>query len=108
MTKKKPYLDVYEGMVDILFCHIVNAAIVTLLSFPLYQLNIVSSTDDPYFFVAVWVLGWTGIGISQFLYVFPIYLSLRKQQKLEKAKGVIITAIITLLSSRACFINIFS
>ncbi len=44
------------------------------------------------------------IGIVQLLYVIPLAIHLKRQQKVETMKGVIIGAIITILLNGGCWL----
>ncbi len=48
-------------------------------------------------------LGIAVIGVSQLIYLVPLYLYLRRARKRSAAKGVLLAAALTLLVNAACF-----
>lgn len=106
MTSRNPFIDVMAGMALIGVCHVVYTVIIFFLPILLEWLDFQSS--DPYFALTVWFIGLLSIGLAQLLYVIPFYVFFRKKGKLEIAKGVVVMAVITLLTSGGCFLVLFS
>ncbi|NEO88899.1 MAG: hypothetical protein F6K56_00890 [Moorea sp. SIO3G5] len=52
--------------------------------------------------------GLMGIGISQLIYVIPLIIRLKQQQRFEVMKGVIIGAVLTALLNGGCWLFILS
>ncbi|MEL6352023.1 MAG: hypothetical protein AAFR58_09670, partial [Cyanobacteria bacterium J06627_28] len=100
------FISVMAGMALILLCHAVYAAVVLFTPLLLAWLNLYPD-NEPYFFINVWVIGFTGMGILQLLYVVPFYLFFKRRQKIEISKGTAIMAGITLLLNGACFLSFF-
>ncbi|MBD2336923.1 hypothetical protein H6G64_07935 [Calothrix sp. FACHB-156] len=61
-----------------------------------------------YSYLGVWLIGGWGFFIWQLLYVIPLCILLRRQQRLAMMKGVIIGAVITALLNGSCFLLVFS
>ena len=49
-----------------------------------------------------------GIGLAQFLWLAPLYWRFRQKGKTETAKGILLTAGITLLLNGACWLTVWN
>jgi Na+/proline symporter len=83
--------QIIEGFLEVLGMNILFGALILLLA---------SVFNNEANFI---LLGLMGLGIIQFLYVVPRSLSLRRQQRWAKLKGVIGGAVIMLLLNGACW-----
>lgn len=54
-------------------------------------------------FVTALLIGWGGAGVVQLAYVVPLYLRLRKKDRTETAKGLVIAASLVILINASCW-----
>ncbi len=98
MSERKEWQDIIQGIGLSLFLNIAFFLVCGLLrSFliPIPGLGFL----DTFFSLAI-----IGIGLSQLLYVIPIVISLKRQEKWGEMKGLIIGAVITFLLSGGCWL----
>ncbi|NEO37044.1 MAG: hypothetical protein F6J90_12285 [Moorea sp. SIOASIH] len=84
--------------------HIIAVTIVIIL---LWLINLIIPTLG-YQLNTFGAFGLMGIGISQLIYVIPLIIRLRQQQRWEVMKGVIIGAVLTALLNGGCWLFILS
>lgn len=102
MSERPEWRDILVGIGVSFF---MNIAFVFLC---LVLISLGSSIPALGSFTSLVSYGILGIGLSQFLYIVPIVISLKRKQKWGEMKGVIIGVILTALISGGCFLLLFS
>jgi hypothetical protein len=96
MSRRNEIHGVILGVLMLFGMHILAGLIIFILGF------IIGQIVGNYLFIAVWAVGGYGFLFWQLLYVIPLILWLRRQQRLALMKGVIIGAAITALLNGSC------
>ncbi|OUL24708.1 MULTISPECIES: hypothetical protein [unclassified Nostoc] len=104
MSQRNEILNVFLGIFLLFGLHIIAIAIIFLLGWIYGQIFGYSS----YNYLGIWIIGAWGFFIWQMLYVIPLCIWLRRQQRLAMMKGVIIGAVITALLNGTCFLLLFT
>jgi Na+/proline symporter len=102
MSERKEWQDIIQGIGLSLFLNIaffLGCGLLGSLLSPIPGLGFLGS----FFSLAI-----IGIGLSQLLYVIPIVISLKRQEKWGEMKGLIIGAVITFLLSGGCWLILLS
>jgi hypothetical protein len=104
MSQRNEIVQIILGLFLILGLH--SLAILIIFGLGLLYGQIFGYRD--YFYLNIWIIGGMGFFIWQILYVIPICILLRRQQRLEMMKGVIVGAVITALLNGSCFLLVVS
>jgi hypothetical protein len=100
MSERNEISKIIFGILLVLGLHILALIVLTLL---VYTVNILGgATVFP--INILWIYAVFGIGISQLLYVIPLIIRLKQQQRWGLMKGVIIGAVITALLNGGCWL----
>ncbi|MBD2208511.1 hypothetical protein H6G27_01335 [Nostoc linckia FACHB-104] len=104
MSQRNENLQLFLGILILFGLHLIAVGIifgVGLLVGQIWGYN-------NYSFLGIWLVGGWGFFFWQLLYVIPLCILLRRQQRLAMMKGVIIGAVITALLNGSCFLLVFS
>lgn len=101
MSEKNETREIFLGILLLLGMHIIAIAAIFALGL------IVGQIYGNYSFLSVWIVGGYGFLFWQLLYVIPVCLRLKRQQRPGIMKGVIIGAVITALLNGSCFLLFF-
>lgn len=101
MNSRNRRLDVFEGMIWLVICH----AIAGGLGYAISMLGLQLGSEIP---MALMLRAGVVIGLTQMIYVVPLCLRLRRRRQLDKLKGVVIGAVITILLNGSCFLFVLS
>jgi hypothetical protein len=104
MSQRNEILNVFLGIFLLLGLHLIAGGIIFGLGLLSGQIFGYSN----YNYLGIWIIGSWGFFIWQMLYVIPLCLWLRRQQRLAMMKGVIIGAVITALLNGTCFLLLFT
>lgn len=104
MSQRNEIFQILLGLFLIVGLH----SLAILIIFGLGWLSVQIFGSSNYYYLGIWLVGAWGFFIWQLLYVIPVCIWLRRQQRLEMMKGVIIGAVITALLNGSCFLLIFS
>lgn len=100
MSQRNEVSQIISGIFLLLGLHIFA---ITVLSFLVYVVNLLGGTTI-FPINILWIYAVFGLGISQLLYVVPLIIRLKQQQRWGLMKGVIIGAVITALLNGACWL----
>ena len=100
MSQRNEILQILLGIFLLFGLHLIAGAIIFGLGLLAGQIFGYSS----YSYLGIWLIGGLGFFIWQLLYVIPLCIWLRRQQRLEIMKGVIVGAVITALLNGSCFL----
>ncbi|MCL1464081.1 hypothetical protein [Argonema galeatum] len=98
MAIQNEFLGIIYGMLLLLGMHAIAIVAIFILGFVLF------SNTPGYAILAFWIYAAFGFSLIQLLYVIPVVLRLKQQQRWGMMKGVIIGAVITALVSGGCFL----
>ncbi|MCL1469410.1 hypothetical protein [Argonema antarcticum] len=98
MAIRNEFLGIIYGMLLLLGMHAIAIVAIFILGFVLFY-----KTPD-YVILVFWLYAAFGFSLIQLLYVIPVVLRLKKQQRWGMMKGVIIGAVITALVNGGCFL----
>ena len=107
MSQRSEFRDIVRGIFLLLAAHIVAIVVGWILAYILFSItsNFPGAVSD---FSGMLITALTfclfGIGISQWLYVTPLLIRLRRREKMGLFKGVLIGALLTMLLNGGCFI----
>ncbi len=104
MSQRNEILQILLGILLLFGLHLLAGGIIFLIGWFYGQIFGYSN----YNFLGIWIIGSWGFFIWQMLYVIPLCLWLRRQQRLAMMKGVIIGAVITALLNGTCFLLLFT
>ncbi|BAY24818.1 hypothetical protein NIES2100_46150 [Calothrix sp. NIES-2100] len=104
MSQRNEILQTLLGILILFVLHVLAAGIIFGLAGLVDQIFSPSS----YYGLGTILIGSMGFFIWQLLYVIPLCIWLRRQQRLAMMKGVIIGAVITALLNGGCFLVIFA
>jgi hypothetical protein len=90
--------EIIIGMLILFGINILVALLIFLLGLGIGQYF------GSYSFLNVWLIGLQGLFLWQLLYVIPLVIRYRRQQKFARMKGVIIAAVVTALLNGACYL----
>ena len=110
MSQRNEFRDIVRGIGLLLAVHILAIAVGFILGYVLALISSTSPTALSRFagmMATGLVFGLFGIGISQWLYVTPLLIWLRRRQKMGLFKGVLIGALLTMLLNGGCFLWFF-
>ncbi|WP_315788546.1 hypothetical protein [Fischerella sp. JS2] len=102
MSRRNEFYYIIGGIFLVMGMHIIATLILGILA---YIELIIASQYNIRFFQLIFVVYFFGIGITQFVYIIPVLLRLRKQEKFALMKGIIISAIFTALLNGRCWIG---
>ena len=100
MSQRNEILQILLGIFLLFGLHLIAGAIIFGLGLLAGQIFGYSS----YSYLGIWLIGGLGFFIWQLLYVIPLCIWLRRQQRLAIMKGVIVGAVITALLNGSCFL----
>jgi hypothetical protein len=100
MSQRNEILQILLGIFILFGLHLLAGGIIFGLGLLSGQIFGYSS----YSYIGIWIIGASGFFIWQMLYVIPLCIWLRRQQRLEMMKGVIVGAVITALLNGSCFL----
>jgi hypothetical protein len=96
MSHRSQVIDILDGMVFLLICHLAYAVLVAVL--------VRLSLDSPWRVILPLMLrSVLAIGLTQILYAVPLCLSLSRQDRPAVVKGVWIGVVLTLFLNGSCF-----
>ncbi|MBW4671380.1 MAG: hypothetical protein KME60_29155 [Cyanomargarita calcarea GSE-NOS-MK-12-04C] len=98
MSQRNEILQVVLGILVLFGMHIISAIAIFILGY------IIGLIFGNYTFLGVWIIAAYSFFLVQLLYVIPVTLWLRRQQKTGMMKGVITGAVITALLNGGCFL----
>jgi Na+/proline symporter len=98
MSQRNEVLQFFLGILFLFGMHIISAIAIFLLGY------IISPIFGNYTFLGVWIYAAYGFFLIQLLYVIPVTLWLRRQQRIGMMKGMIVGAVITALLNGSCFL----
>ena len=104
-------IEILKGLFLLLLAHIVAIVTVVILIYISSSIASVSPSLISSFagmLSTVLLFSLFGIGISQWLYVTPLLIQLRRRDKVGLFQGVLIGALLTMLLNGACFISTFT
>ncbi|PMB50877.1 hypothetical protein CEN40_00635 [Fischerella thermalis CCMEE 5205] len=101
MSRRNEFYYVIGGIFLVLGMHIIATLILGILA---YIELIIASQYGIRFFQIIFLVYFFGIGITQVVYIIPVLLRLKRQEKFALMKGVIIGAIFTALLNGGCWI----
>jgi hypothetical protein len=104
MSQRNESLNIFLGILLLFAFHCL--AIVIIFALGLLYGQIFGSNN--YNVLGIWMVGVAGFFVWQMLYVIPICIWLKRQQRLAMMKGVIIGAVITALLNGSCFLLMFT
>ncbi|MBD2204800.1 hypothetical protein H6G33_13505 [Calothrix sp. FACHB-1219] len=104
MSQRNEIFQILLGLFLIVGLH----SLAILIIFGLGWLSVQIFGSNNYYYLGIWLVGAWGFFIWQMLYVIPVCIWLRRQQRLAMMKGVIIGAVITALLNGSCFLLIFT
>lgn len=96
MSEKNEIREILLGILLLLGMHIIAITAIFFIGL------IVAQIYGNYSFLSVWFVGGFGFLFWQLLYVIPVCLRLKRQQRPGIMKGVIIGAVITALLNGTC------
>ncbi|BAZ30586.1 hypothetical protein NIES4074_30470 [Cylindrospermum sp. NIES-4074] len=102
MSERNEILGIFLGILLLLGMHIIAIIAIFFLGF------IIEKIYSGYSVIGVWIVGSYGFLFWQLLYVIPVCLLLKRQQRPGLMKGVIIGAVITALLNGTCSLLILS
>jgi Na+/proline symporter len=102
MSERNEILGIFLGILLLLGMHIIAIIAIFFLGF------IIEKIYGGYSVISVWIVGSYGFLFWQLLYVIPVCLMLKRQQRPGMMKGVIIGAVITALLNGTCSLLILS
>ncbi len=102
MSRRSEILYIWIGIFLLGLCHIAYLMLAGLITYSSTILPI-SSRFSTWMGISVF-----GTGLTQALYVVPLYLYLNKRQQHTVVMGVLIGAILTLLLNGGCFVLVFA
>ncbi|BAZ66229.1 MAG: hypothetical protein KME28_20315 [Pelatocladus maniniholoensis HA4357-MV3] len=105
MSRRNEFSYVIGGIFLVLGMHIIATLILSILAY--IELRLASQYNIR-FFQIIFIFYFFGIGITQVVYIIPVLLRLKRQEKFASMKGVIIGAIITALLNGGCWIWVIS
>ncbi|AOY79365.1 hypothetical protein BJP36_04970 [Moorena producens JHB] len=103
MSQINPTRELLSGIFILFGIHIIAITIVIVV---LWFINLIIPSVG-YQLNTFAALSLMGIGISQLIYVIPLIIRLKQQQRWEVMKGVIIGAVLTALLNGGCWLFIF-
>ena len=107
MSQNNEFRDVQLGLFLLMLAHTIAIVVAAILGYILFQFrSIPASALSRVLSVIAIALG-SGvllIGISQWLYVIPMLIWLRRRQKRDVFIGVLIGALLTMLLNGGCFL----
>ncbi len=111
MSQRNEFRDIVRGIFLLLAAHIVAIVIGFILGYILFSITstvpgAISSLSG--MLTTALTFGLFGIGISQWLYVTPLLIRLRRREQMGLFKGVLIGALLTMLLNGGCFIWFFA
>jgi uncharacterized BrkB/YihY/UPF0761 family membrane protein len=104
MSQRNESLNIFLGILLLFAFHLLALGVIYLLGLIYGQIF----GFNNYNALGVWIVGVAGFFVWQMLYVIPLCIWLRRQQRLAMMKGVIIGAVITALLNGSCFLIIFT
>lgn len=104
MSQRNEILQILLGILLLFGLHLIAGAIIFGLGWLYGQIF----GYNNYYFLGIWIIGAWGFFIWQMLYVIPLCIWLRRQQRVAMMKGVIIGALITGLLNGTCFLLLFT
>ena len=110
MSQRNEFRDIVKGIALLLVSHILAIVIESVLLFILTSISSTFSGAVASFLnmaVTVLLFGSFGIGITQWLYVTPLLIRLRRRERWALFKGVLIGALLTMLLNGGCFLWFF-
>lgn len=99
MAQTNDLRSIINGILLVFLMHIVAIGVIILLGLILpFVINY------PYISLGVYIYAGMGFSLIQLIYVIPVVLKLKRQQRWGMMKGVIIGAVITALLSGGCWL----
>jgi Na+/proline symporter len=99
MAQRNDLTSIINGILLVFLIHIAAVGIIIFLGLILaYVINY------PYISLAVYLYAGMGFSLIQLIYVIPIVLKLKQQQRWGMMKGVIIGAVLTALLNGGCWL----
>ncbi|MCP6761412.1 MAG: hypothetical protein NHB32_22350 [Fischerella sp. CENA71] len=105
MSRRNEFSYVIGGIFLVLGMHVIATLILGILA---YIELMLASQYNIRFFQPIFGIYFFGIGITQLVYIIPVLLRLKRQEKFALMKGVIIGAIVTALLNGGCWIWLIS
>lgn len=99
MNGRNSAMNVFIGVLSTFVGHAI--ALFTLYLLASVIMNFFSSLSN---LLILFLYAVFGIGLTQFLYVVPLCFWLRKRERFDTMKGVMIGAVLTLLLNGSCFL----
>jgi O-antigen/teichoic acid export membrane protein len=110
MSQRNEFRDIVRGIFLLLVAHIIAIVAGFILGYILILIGSASSGAVSSFsnmIATVLLFSLFGIGISQWLYVTPLLIRLRRRERWGLFKGVLIGALLTMLLNGGCFLWFF-
>lgn len=104
MSQRNEVLQILLGILLLFALHLIAGSII----FGLGLLSGLIFGYSSYSYIGIWIIGSWGFFLWQMLYVIPLCIWLKRQQRLAMMKGVIIGAVITALLNGTCFLLVFT
>ncbi|BAY07645.1 hypothetical protein [Calothrix sp. NIES-2098] len=104
MSQGNEILNIILGIFLLFGLHLLAVGIIFLLG---WGYGLIFGYSN-YYYLGIWIIGSWGFFLWQMLYVIPLCIWLRRQQRLAMMKGVIIGAVITALLNGTCFLLLFT
>jgi hypothetical protein len=98
-NNRNEILQTFLGILLLLGCHIIAIIIIVAVGYILE-----ASRPGNYAGIQFWIIAGIGFLFWQLLYVIPLCIVLRRQQRIAMRNGVVIGAAITALLNGGCFL----
>lgn len=99
MAQRNDLTSLINGILLVLVMHIIAIGAIVLLG-----LILPFFIKEPYISLAVYLYAGAGFSLIQLIYVIPVALRLKRQERWGMMKGVIIGAVLTALLSGGCWL----